>query len=302
MRFGAPAKMAKYFEFTNNHSDVYVVGNSQLAGFTGVNKDKDCGMNISMCSGATIQDCLAECDRRYRNMKNKMVLIHGLQNSVIDIKKRRINFFKDVIGKVAKLNRNNNGNVFVLCQTDYTPRQTELLGLRDTIDWINREVNKSNRKLGLESPKPWMALTEITTDGKLYQRIGAWREKGKNGYHVSDQYRPLYEQQFFLYFKDLPVFEKKKFVTKKKDTVTKTSSSSIDLRQKLHQKKEKKVQDSEKELKLRDRSRSPMKRSLDDKGTRSSPGPSGSQMARWFQNSTINFSGNSNLSIQLSTK
>ena len=94
----------------------------------------------------------------------------------------------------------------------------------------------------------------------------------------------------------------KKFVTKKKDTVTKTSSSSIDLRQKLHQKKEKKVQDSEKELKLRDRSRSPMKRSLDDKGTRSSPGPSGSQMARWFQNSTINFSGNSNLSIQLSTK
>ena len=94
----------------------------------------------------------------------------------------------------------------------------------------------------------------------------------------------------------------KKFVTKKKDKVTKTSSSSIDLRQKLHQKKEKKVQDSEKELKLRDRSRSPMKRSLDDKGTRSSPGPSGSQMARWFQNSTINFSGNSNLSIQLSTK
>ena len=94
----------------------------------------------------------------------------------------------------------------------------------------------------------------------------------------------------------------KKFVTKKKDKVTKTSSSSLDLRQKLHQKKEKKVQDSEKELKLRDRSRSPMKRSLDDKGTRSSPGPSGSQMARWFQNSTINFSGNSNLSIQLSTK
>ena len=97
----------------------------------------------------------------------------------------------------------------------------------------------------------------------------------------------------------------KKFVTKKKDTVTKTSSSSIDLRQKLHQKKEKKVQDSEKELKLRDRSRSPMKRSLDDKGTRSSPGPSGSQMVQ-FQNSTINFNINfskkSNLNVHMSNK
>ena len=295
--------MAKYFEFTNNHSDVFVVGNSQLAGFTGVNKDNDCGMNISMCRGAKIKDCLAECERRYRNMSNKMVLIHGLQNSVMDIKQRRIDFFTDVIGTVAKLNKNQNGNVFVLCQADYTPKQTELQGLKHTIDWINREVDKSNRKLGLDSPKPWMALTEITTNGKLYQRIGAWREKGKNGYHVSDQYRPLYEQQFFLYFKDLPV--KEKFVAKKKDKATKTSSSSLDLRQKLHQKKEKKVQDAEKELKLRDRSRSPLKRSIDDKGTRSSPGPSGSQMVQ-FQNSTINFNINfskkSNLNVHMSNK
>ena len=46
-----------------------------------------------------------------------MVLIHGLQNSVMDIKQRRIHFFNDVIGVVARLNKNNNGNVFVLCQT-----------------------------------------------------------------------------------------------------------------------------------------------------------------------------------------
>ena len=305
VRFGAPAKMAKYFEFTNNHSDVFVVGNSQLAGFTGVNKDKDCGMNISMCRGAKIEDCLEECDRRNHNMRNKMVLIHGLQNSVMDIKKRKIDFFKDVIGVVEKLNSNNNGNVFVLCQTDYTPRQTEFQGLRRTIDWINSQVNKVNRKMGFESPKPWMALTEITTDGKLYQRIGAWKEKGNNGYHVSDQYRPLYEQQFFLYFKDLPVLKKEKFATKKKDKARKTSSSILDLRQRIHQKKEKKVQDAEKELKLRDRSRSPLKRSIDDKGTRSSPGPSGSQMVQ-FQNSTINFNINfskkSNLNVHMSNK
>merc|ERR1712079_43880 len=117
------------------------------------------------------------------------------------------------------------------------------------------------------------------------------------------QYRPLYEQQFFLYFKDLPVSEKEKFVAKNKDKATKTSSSSLDLRQKLHQKKEKKDQDAAKELKLRDRSRSPLKRSLDDKGTRSSPGPSGSQVVQ-FQNSTINinFSKKSNLNIHLSNK
>ena len=57
MRFGASAKMAKYFQFTNNNSDVFVVGNSQLAGFTGLNKNKDRGMNISMCKGAKIEDC-----------------------------------------------------------------------------------------------------------------------------------------------------------------------------------------------------------------------------------------------------
>ena len=66
--------MAKQFEFTNNKSDVYVVGNSQLTGFKGLNKNKDCGMNISMCRGAKIQDCLAECERRYKNKKNKVKL------------------------------------------------------------------------------------------------------------------------------------------------------------------------------------------------------------------------------------
>jgi len=46
-----------------------------------------------------------------------------------------------------------------------------------------------------------MALSEITTKGRLYQKVGAWRERGENGYHVSDMYRPLYEKQFFLFFK-----------------------------------------------------------------------------------------------------
>ena len=46
-----------------------------------------------------------------------MVLIHGLQNSVMDIKKRKIDFYKDVLDVVRKLNRNTNRNVFILCQT-----------------------------------------------------------------------------------------------------------------------------------------------------------------------------------------
>ena len=66
--------MAKRFEFTNNNSDVYVVGNSLLAGFKGISKDKDRAMNISMFRGAQIQDCLTECDKRYRLKKNKVKL------------------------------------------------------------------------------------------------------------------------------------------------------------------------------------------------------------------------------------
>ena len=46
-----------------------------------------------------------------------MVLIHGLQNSVMDIKKRKLDSYKDVLDVVKNLNRNKNGNVFILCQT-----------------------------------------------------------------------------------------------------------------------------------------------------------------------------------------
>ena len=66
--------MAKKFEFINNNSDVYVVGNSQLAGFKGFSKDKERAMNISWCRGAQIQDCLTECERRYRHKWNKVKL------------------------------------------------------------------------------------------------------------------------------------------------------------------------------------------------------------------------------------
>ena len=66
--------MAKRFEFINNNSDVYVVGSSQLAGFKGISKDKDRAMNVSMNRGAQIQDCLAECNKRYRYKKNKVKL------------------------------------------------------------------------------------------------------------------------------------------------------------------------------------------------------------------------------------
>ena len=66
--------MAKKFEFINNNSDVYVVGNSQLAGFKGFSKDKERAMNISWCRGAQIQDCLTECEKRYRRKWNKVKL------------------------------------------------------------------------------------------------------------------------------------------------------------------------------------------------------------------------------------
>ena len=46
-----------------------------------------------------------------------MVLIHGLQNSVMDVKKRKIDFYKDVLDVVKNLNKNKNGNVFILCHT-----------------------------------------------------------------------------------------------------------------------------------------------------------------------------------------
>ena len=46
-----------------------------------------------------------------------------------------------------------------------------------------------------------MAVTEFYKGGKIYQRTGAWREGKNMGYHVSDMYLPLYEKEFFLFFK-----------------------------------------------------------------------------------------------------
>ena len=46
-----------------------------------------------------------------------------------------------------------------------------------------------------------MAVTEICKDGRLYQKAGAWRERGRLGYYVSDLYKSVYEQQIFLFFK-----------------------------------------------------------------------------------------------------
>ena len=51
-----------------------------------------------------------------------------------------------------------------------------------------------------------MALSEINKEGRLYQKVGAWREKGDHGYHVSDMYRPLYEKQLFLFFKGFSTY------------------------------------------------------------------------------------------------
>ena len=86
-------------------------------------------------------------------------------------------------------------------------------------------VDRCNEKHGYKSPmvislfssnesesyqyfcflKPWMALTEMYKGGRLYQRTGAWREGKKMGYHVSDTFRPLYEKEFFLFFKGIDV-------------------------------------------------------------------------------------------------
>ena len=60
----------KTFHFTNNNSDVYLVGSSQLSGFVG--KYENSSMNISMARGASILDCLVECNRGFKEMKDKV--------------------------------------------------------------------------------------------------------------------------------------------------------------------------------------------------------------------------------------
>ena len=62
------------FQFTNNNSDVYLIGTSQLSGFLG--KFGNIRMNISMAKGASILDCLAECSRGFQEMHDKVGFLH----------------------------------------------------------------------------------------------------------------------------------------------------------------------------------------------------------------------------------
>ena len=71
-----------------------------------------------------------------------MIIIHGLQNSIYDIRRRIIDFKKEVLEEVERLNRNNNGNLFLLSQTDYPPQQVFRQKLRGTIDFVNRNGKK----------------------------------------------------------------------------------------------------------------------------------------------------------------
>ena len=61
------------FQFINNNSDVYLIGTSQLSGFLG--KFGNIRMNISIAKGASILDCLAECNRGFQDMYHKVRFI-----------------------------------------------------------------------------------------------------------------------------------------------------------------------------------------------------------------------------------
>ena len=65
---------AKTFHLTDNNSDVFLIGNSQLDGFVG--KFDNRRMNILMARGANILDCLAECSRGFQEMQDKVGFLH----------------------------------------------------------------------------------------------------------------------------------------------------------------------------------------------------------------------------------
>jgi len=71
-------------------------------------------------------------------LSTQVIIIHGLQKSILDIKRRIIDFKKEVFEEVEKLNRNKNGNLFLVSQTDYPPQQVFRQKLRGTIDFVNR--------------------------------------------------------------------------------------------------------------------------------------------------------------------
>ena len=129
------------------------------------------------------------------------VVIDGIQNSIPDIVRGRLDLETDVLERLKSLNRR---ALVVLAEVLYSPQHHQF---NDKLHRVNRQVRRVNREAsGLASPQPWRVLGAIRRAKNRQQKdmvIVFPNSFSRDGYHISNSKVLEYEAELAAFMKDM---------------------------------------------------------------------------------------------------
>ena len=180
---------------SNLNSSNWLVGNSQMAKFNGLQGD----YQIAFKRGGRVMELIAEAEWLVSRKKATHVLIDGIQNSIPDIMQGYFELETDVLERLKVLNRR---ALVVMAEVLYSPQHSQY---NDKLHQVNRQVRRINREAsGLASPQPWRVLGSIQRDRSRKQKdkvIVFPDSFSRDGYHINHSKVLEYEAELAAFMK-----------------------------------------------------------------------------------------------------
>ena len=180
----------------NPASSKWLVGNSQMAKFDG---SED--YQITFKRGGKIMELITQAEWLVTTKEATHVVIDGIQNSIPDIIRGRLDLETDALERLKFLNRR---ALVVLAEVLYSPQHHQF---NDKLHRVNRQVRRVNREAsGLASPQPWRVLGAIQRAKNEQQKdkvIVFPNSFSRDGYHISSSKVLEYEAELAAFMKDI---------------------------------------------------------------------------------------------------
>ena len=146
-------------------------------------------------------ELITEAERLIEKREATHIVIDGIQNSIPEIVRGRLDMEMDVLRRLKSLNRR---AVVVLAEVLYCPEHRHF---NAKLFSINRQVRRINRAAsGLASPKPWRVLGEVRRAQNRQQkdRILIFPDSfSRDGYHISPSKALEYEAELAAFMRDM---------------------------------------------------------------------------------------------------
>ena len=195
-RRAEPRRRVWEYISTNPTSSNWMVGNSQMAKFTGAHD-----YQIAYKRGGKLMELIAEAKRLIEKREATHIVVDGIQNSIPDIVRGRLDMEMDVLTSLKYLNTR---AVVVLAEVLYCPEHRHY---NVKLQSINRQVKRINRAAsGLASPKPWRTLGEVKRAKNRRQKDAVLvfpDSYARDGYHISGTKIAEYEADLSAYLRDM---------------------------------------------------------------------------------------------------